>query len=290
MSEMTIFKNGIPSYLKNIALDEDTRAVAGSSSNKRISIRGGSFRMIVDGEEIVVSEDRYLPIVIVRMAHKTSRTFYEGKYKEGEKVAPACWSTDGDKPDEGVEAPQSSACMTCPQNIKGSGQNGESRACRFSQRLAVVLANDLEGDIYQLVLPSTSIFGKGEKNKWPFLAYVKFMAGHNIPMGAAITEMRFDPNAAVPTLTFKPTEPLQEEDYDIIRKRGEEPAAVAALKMAVFQTDKTEAKPALPRPQAKEAEKEPEEPSKRATKAADKPVVNKAAEVDDILDNWDDEE
>lgn len=282
MSDITIFKSGLPAYLKNIQLDEDTRAVAGSSTNKRISIRGGAFRMIVDGEEIMVSEDRSLPIVIVRMAHKPSRTFYEGSYKEGEKTAPACWSTDGEKPDAGVESPQSSACMTCPQNIKGSGQN-ESRACRFSQRLAVVLANDLEGDIYQLVLPSTSIFGKGEKNKWPFLAYVKFMAGHNIPIGAAVTEMKFDPNAAVPTLVFRPTEPLQEEDYNTIRARGEDPAAISALKMTVAQVDKVSK--ALPAPKVEEA------PVKRAApKAADKPVVNKAAEVDDILDKWDDEE
>jgi hypothetical protein len=287
VSEITLFKNGLPSYLKNITLDEDTRAVAGSSSNKRISIRGGAFRMIVDGEEIVVSDDRHIPVVIVRMAHKPSRTFYEGAYKEGEKVAPACWSTDGEKPDAGVESPQSSACMTCPQNIKGSG-SGDSRACRFSQRLAVVLANDLEGDIYQLVLPATSIFGKGEKNKWPFLAYVKFLAGHGVPIGAAVTEMRFDAKAAVPTLTFRPLEPLQEEQYDVIRARGDDPAAVAALKMTVAQVDKV---PALPPSFAKksDAPAAEEAPVKRAApKAADRPV-KEASDVDDILDAWEDE-
>lgn len=294
MSDIAIFKSGLPAYLKNVELDEDTKAVAGKGGSlKRISLRGGVFRMIVDGEELAVNEDRAMPIVIVRMAHKPSRTFYAEAYKEGEKAAPACWSNDGDKPDASVEAPQASSCANCPQNIAGSGQ-GESRACRFSQRLAVVLADDVSGDIYQLTLPATSIFGKGETNKWPLQAYVKFMAGHGIPVGAAVTEMRFDAKATGQKLVFKPLRPLDQEDYETIRSRSEEPAALAALRMTVAQTDKL-----LPKPSAKiyaEVEQPEtvvaaeESPSKRPSKN-EKPVVEeKADKLNSILENWDDEE
>ena len=53
MSEITLFKNSgnLPAYLKNIELDADTLAIAGGGSSfKRISIRGGVFRMVVGGK------------------------------------------------------------------------------------------------------------------------------------------------------------------------------------------------------------------------------------------------
>jgi hypothetical protein len=291
MSELAIFKGGIPSYLKNIELDADTRAVAGGAGNKRISIKGSVFRMIVDGDEIAVNEDRSMNVVIVRMAHKPSRTFYMGQYREGEKVAPACWSSDGDKPDSGVEKPQSSSCASCPKNIKGSGE-GDSRACRFRQRLAVVLENDLNGDIYQLTLPATSYFGKGEQNKWPFKQYVQFLAGHNVPVGAVVTEMKFDTKSPVPKLTFRPVIALEEADYDTIRSRGESPSAVNAIRMTVSQTDKTATK-AIAAPKAKAVEVEAEDveeaaPVRKVTKKPE-PVEeeeDKSGKLKSVLSKW----
>jgi len=64
-------------------------------------------------------------------------------------------------------------------NVKGSGQ-GESKACRFSQRLAVVFANDIGGDVMQLQLAATSIFGKEEGDKRPLQAYARYLAAQNV--------------------------------------------------------------------------------------------------------------
>jgi hypothetical protein len=93
--------------------------------------------------------------------------------------------------------------QTCPQNIKGSGQ-GESRACRFNQRLAVVLANDLNGDVLQLQLPATSIFGKAEGDNHPLQSYARLLAAQSISPEMVVTRMKFDTQKESPKLFFKP--------------------------------------------------------------------------------------
>jgi hypothetical protein len=69
--------------LVNTGLDEDTLAVAGgmAGGSKRISIKGGVFRMMVNGKEQAVNEDRSMNVVVVKMAHNASRTWYAKAYK-----------------------------------------------------------------------------------------------------------------------------------------------------------------------------------------------------------------
>lgn len=155
MSELAIFNQNLPAHLRNAEVDETTKALMGGGGNsKRISIEGGVWRMMVNGKEVAQNEDRAMNVVIVAAAPKVSRIFYAGTYKKGVVAAPDCWSADGEKPDPKAKSPQGNSCATCPQNVKGSGQ-GDSRACRFQQRIAVVLENDIAGDVYQLALPST---------------------------------------------------------------------------------------------------------------------------------------
>lgn len=231
MTDLTLFKKDkLPAYLKNIQLDDTTRSLMGSSSIPRISIKGSVFRKIVNGEEVMTNEDRAMNMIIIKAAPTEYRTFYAGKYREGESTGPDCWSTDGVQPDSSIAAPQSPQCATCAQNIKGSGEGG-SRACRYSRYLAVALENDLDGDIMQISLPAQSVFGKGEKGKLPLRAYSTFMGGHGLPITAVVTEMRFDTNSATPKLTFKPVRPLTEEEYNICHARAESPEAIAAITM-----------------------------------------------------------
>lgn len=241
MSNMTLFKGAnLPSRLKNQELDETTKALMGGGSGstyKRISIKGNVFRMISGGKEIATNEDRAMNVVIVASAADNSRTYYEGQYKEGEAIRPACWSNDGKTPDKGVKDPQASTCAGCPQNIKGSGQ-GDSRACRFSRRLAVVLEGDLDGDVYGLTLPATSIFGKGEDGKLPLQAYATFLGQHNCPITAVVTEMRFDIKSPTPKLTFKAVRPLTDEEDESAQRQGQTAEAKAAITLTVAQQDK----------------------------------------------------
>jgi len=284
MSELTLFSKGgnnLPAHLRNLQLDETTKALmGGGSGGKRISIRGGVFRMMVDGKEVAQNEDRAMNIVIVAANPNVSRSFYEGTYQEGQAIAPTCWSNDGVTPDSRVESPQSDKCASCPQNIKGSGQ-GDSRACRYSQRLAVVLENDIRGDIYQLTLPAQSIFGAADNGKMPLQAYAKFLGSHGLPVTAVVTEMRFDTSSATPRLTFKAVRPLEAEELTTAQEKGKSPEAKSATSSTVAMVDGTKAKAApAPAIAAPKAEPAPEaEPTKRTKKA---PVKD----VDAILDDW----
>ena len=289
MTAMTLFSKGgnnLPAHLRNLELDATTKALmgsTGSSTGKRISIRGNVFRMLVDGKEIAQNEDRAMNIVIVAANPHVSRSFYEGTYEEGKNVAPTCWSNDGITPDTKVDEPQASKCANCPQNIAGSGQ-GNGRACRYSQRLAVTLENDLQGDVYQLTLPAQSIFGNAESGKMPLQAYAKFLGGHGLPVTAVVTEMRFDTSSATPKLTFKAVRPLEEDEMATCQEKGQSADAKAATASTVAQADGVKAK-AIEAPAPKAAPKvEPEEapevePVKRPKKAAPK-------DVDAILDDW----
>jgi hypothetical protein len=294
MSEMTLFSKGgntLPAHLQNLQLDATTKALMGGSGNgggKRISIRGNVFRMMVDGKEIAQNEDRAMPIIIAAANPNVSRTFYAGVYQEGQAMAPTCWSNDGVSPDIKAEAPQSGKCATCSQNIKGSGQ-GDSRACRFSQRLAVLLENDIRGDVYQLTLPAQSIFGAVENGKMPLQAYAKFLGSHGLPVTAVVTEMRFDTASATPRLTFKAIRPLNEDELALAQLKGQSTEAKLAIAATTAQMDGvTKAEfirpPAVEAPKAEtkveaEAVEDTAEPTKRTKKAAPKDVA-------DILDDW----
>ncbi len=287
MSELALFKNNLPDYLKEVELDDVTKALAGGSSSKRISLRGGVFRMVVGGEEVAKNESRSMNVVIVNAAKEVSRTFYAKAYNPSQDAtAPDCWSADGQKPDASIEEPQHHNCAECPQNIKGSGQ-GETRACRFSRRLALALADDLEGDIFQLVLPSKSIFGKGDLDHMPFEQYAKYVGSQGYNLNTLITEMKFDSDSDNPKLTFRPVNFLSKEQWEAAKRQGETLAAKNAITMTVAQTDgvkapKLEAPKAAPKAE-KVAAEEVAEPKKREEKKA-QPTEKK--DLKSIMSGW----
>jgi len=210
---------------------------------------------------------------------------------EGEITAPDCWSADGEVPSPKSENPQSKRCVDCPQNAKGSGQ-GDSRACRYSQRLAVVLANDVGGEILQLTLPASSIFGSGEPGKWPLQTYAKMIGSKGVPITAVVTEMRFDTDSATPKLAFKPVRVLDAEEHAVAIQQGQSASAKSAITMTVAEVDnakppaKLEAKAqAKVESVAVEAEVV-EEPTKRTTKKEEAPAPKK--DISKLLTEWDD--
>ena len=292
MSELALFKGGLPAYLKNAA-DDATNALAGTGEGglgaRRISIKGGVFREFIGGKEYRVSEERSMNVVIIKAAPKVSRIYYAGSYTEGETVSPTCWSSDSQRPDEKVKEKQSATCLTCPQNIKGSGQ-GDSRACRYQQRLAVVLDGEIDKEeVYQLVLPPTSVFGDGEKGKLPLQAYARHLKNHGTPITGVVTEMRFDTASPTPKLVFKPVRPVTEDEFEIIQKLKDSSEATAAITLTVAQTDGVNDKPKLgfgkPAQKAEVVEEEVEEPKKAAPKKA---AVTAEPKLEDLVGEWDD--
>ena len=179
-------------------------------------------------------------------------------------------------------------------NVKGSGQ-GESKACRFSQRLAVVLANDIQGDVMQLTLAATSIFGKEEGDKRPLQAYARYLAAQSINPETLVTRLRFDTKAAVPKLFFQPVRWLEDDEYAIAVDKGASTPAKNAITMSVSKPAEKPLQLEGAKPKAKAAPvqaeaEEVDEPEKRkpAAKASAVPQ-KKAGSLASTVDEWDDE-
>jgi hypothetical protein len=285
---------------------------------KRVSIKGGVFRLLSGGKEIASIEDRHLDVIVVKAAPKVSRIFYAGSYdKDAAASAPDCTSNDGEKPDAGVRNPQSSSCATCPQNIAGSG-NGQSRACRYQQRLAVVLANNPEGDVLQVTLPATSIFGKEDGDKRPLQAYARAMAAQTPPVNldSIVTRMKFDTKAESPKLIFAPVRWLTDEEFEIVQTQSASKdaekaiastpaaadgvAAPAPLKIEgkrpmgqMMEEDEAEAIAEVKATKAKKAKavevEAEEEPEVRKAPAKVEAAPAKKNKLADIVADWDDE-
>lgn len=300
-NELAILNLGLPDYLKDLTLDDTTKALMGGGRmTKRISIRGSVWRMMVNGKEVVKNEDRALNVVVVAGAPKKSRSYYEKKWEEGDDpTAPTCWSADGEVPDERVPTPQAKRCMDCPMNVKGSG-DGDSRACRYFQRLALVLANDISGDVFQITLPGASVFGEGSPGKWPLQTYSKMIGSKGIPITAVVTEMRFDTDSSTPKVTFKPVRILEAHEHQEVIRQGQSEAAKQAIAMTVGEVDGAK----LPAPSSSgtvqaqrviEAKAEPVveviaepvvEPVKRTAKKAEEAAPK--TDLSKILSDWDD--
>ena len=263
--------------------DNTTKTLAGNSggAGKRISIKGKAFRQIIDGEQVHVSEERYLDVVIVNAA-PVARQFYEAAYDPNETTAPTCWSSDTVKPDSAVpdDQRQSPKCVTCPNNIKGSGK-GESRACRFNQKIAVVLDGEFEDQhVYQLQLPATSVFGSGagaDKKLMPLQAYAKYVAANSVHVISVVTRMKMDINSEHPQLSFSPVRPLdQDELANCIEARDSEDSQ-NAVKTSVYQTDGGKSAPA--KAPVEEEEEEAPAPRKKAAVKTPPPVEEEEDEV-----------
>ena len=321
MTNIALFNpSNAPSFARNHELSETAKALTGGgvgTSSKRISIKGGVFRLLAGGKEIASIDERFLDVIIVKAAPKVSRIFYAKSYDGDNITGPDCWSNDGERPDASAENKQATTCMSCPQNIAGSGQ-GNSRACRYQQRLAVVLENNIEGDILQLTLPATSVFGKEDGDKRPLQAFARNLALQNPPISPEmiVTRMKFDTKAEAPKLHFAPSRWLTDEEYAIVKTQGDSDEAKRAVVMTVAAADGVKTAPKLAiegkRPmgeltkeedapayepiaakakaKAKPAEVEEDaEPEVRKESSKPSAVPAKKGKLADIVSDWDDE-
>jgi len=275
MSNVALFNQNLPDYLKEVELDDVTKALSGGgeSQTKRIALGPNKFVLKVNGAEISKTNTNKLEVVIVNASKHISRTFYAKAWDpKGDIAPPDCWSNDGEKPDASIKEPQASSCTGCPQDINGSGQ-GNTKACRKNRRIAVALASDLGGDVYQMTLQSKSIFydmkDPGDLDHMPFNQYAKYVGSQGYNLINLVTEMRFDEDSTVGKLFFRPVRFLEKNEWEQAVKLSETPAARNAIAMTVAQTDgvKKLAAPVAAAPKA-EAEAIPE-PKKREEKKAE---------------------
>lgn len=274
-TDMTLFKGNplVNSDLFKSLMDMNKTLAGGGGSGKRISIRGRRFRMMVDGEQIAVKKEDTLNVVIINAANLT-RTYYSADFDPDNPTPPDCWSVDTRAPAPEVpeESRQAARCADCPMNIKGSGKKADSRACRYSQRMAVVLEGAMD-DVYQMQIPAASIFGDAQGNNMSLQAYTKFLNAHNTPVVAVLTQLRFDDDADAPKLFFSPVRPLTEEELQQVLEARESDAAKRAIEFIVAAPEKKSEDGDIPIPTGKAKTKpkaadddEPAPPKKRQSK------------------------
>jgi hypothetical protein len=122
---------------------------ASSASMKvpRISVRGKTFRVNENGEE-VRKRDGFMDVIVLGVvpdAGNNIKTFYEAGYVPGANSPPDCASDDGLRPSPWVSKKQSDNCKTCKWNQFGSATSPsgkKTKKCRDSKRLWVIDQTD----------------------------------------------------------------------------------------------------------------------------------------------------
>jgi hypothetical protein len=291
MSNITTFRADLPAHLQSVELDDFTKAFTKSGGSvKRITLRGRVFRLVDGGKEIAKNTDSHMDVVIVNGTKTVQKTYYGSEYNPDETSVPDCWSSNGERPDADVEQPQSTNCKECPKAIKGSGGAGRA-ACRYSMRLAVVMRNNPDGDIFQLILPQKSIFGQGSVDSMPFLQYAKYVGQSGYNLNMLTTRLTFDTDADFPKLVFTNAEFLDRETYQTCVEQGKSLVAVNASKLSFTKKSEPQLpKLVAPAGSAAAAIKEEEklvEPvvRKKAQAATPKPNQNLASMVDEWGDD-----
>ncbi len=311
MGELSIFQQ--PSTAVSTTRREPTalgKALASETTLRRIQTNtNGTFKRIINGEQIGDAVRGSLNVIIVDALAKVSRVYYAGKYDPNAKpTLPNCWSNLGDRPESSAPDRQSENCAECRMNVKGSGDNG-SRACRYQRRLAVLVEGDPTGEVYQFNVPAKSLFGKGSGNVHPFEAYVKFLAVNGESPDTVVTNISYDLNADSMELQFTPLRQISDDEYALVRQAQADPATKRYVQLTVAQADgvaksplseaepkeqaKEEPKPAITRSDEPDDDEQPvAEPVKRSTKTAE-PAPTSAEPKQDlaaVLSAWGDDD
>lgn len=221
-----IFSSKLPAHVTN-AKSKAMQAMAGGLQGgfgNRISLRNSKFRFIQGGSDIGASPDPTLEVVVFAMANSVQRMYYKGAYDPASKDPPTCFSHDGKVPSDESPQKQSPQCATCPQNVKGSGRLGNSKACAYKKRVVVLAPEDLEGPMYALDVNGMSMFGEQveSKNLYSFKGYYEKLTAHNMDIAAIVTKLSFDDSASVPKLHFTPVRALTAEEFDVVKTRMED--------------------------------------------------------------------
>lgn len=294
MSNITLLDQSLPDFLQNAGVSELTKQLAGKSGVKRIVPKNGIFRKMVGGEEMGKVKGT-LNIVVLNASPHVGRIFYAKAWTpDAEPTSPDCFSNDGAVPDKGSANKQAERCDSCPQNIKGSGM-GNSKACRYSRRIAVVLEEDfgtsLEGELYQMNLASKSLFGESAgDNMFTFENYTKYLANNGKSLDYVVTQMSFNEDNDNQSVLFTPVRFINKGEFAVTSKVAALPVTQKLVTMTPYQADMAGRIPKLEhaKPAAEPAEAPVAEPTKREKKAEPTPTAKKS--LSDVVKAWSDEE
>lgn len=251
MSNLTIFESGDLTngdyILPEAGMSDLAKSIASSGpggTTRRIQTNtNGTFRRVVNGQQIGNAIRGEFSAIIVSLLPKVSRKFYAKAYDpNGKATLPDCWSNLGDKPEEGTPNKQAANCAMCPQNIKGSAP-GNKRACRYERRVAIIIPS-LGSEVYQFSIAAGSLFGGGDHKVYPFEEYVKFLTANNASIDRVMTKIAYDLDSDTMKLKFSPARPITRDELSMVLEAQADPACDRATKLVVAQTDNVKALPA----------------------------------------------
>lgn len=299
MSNLTIFKqSGAVSTAAKRELSDLAKSLASVSNTRRIATNtNGTFKRVVNGEQIGKAIRGEFNAIIVDMLAKPSLEYYASAYDPDAKgTAPDCYSHLGDKPEANVTNRQSANCATCEHRIDGSGQNGKGKACRVKRKIALLLEDDASGDVYQFNVPAKSLFGKGDGNSFPYEAYCRYLVANNSSPDRVVTKIAYNLDAETMELNFTATRFINEAELALVEAAQANPATRRLIQISAAAADGSAAPKATPAQPAPKLEAKPafleveedEAPVKRTAKKeeAPKPKVDLA----DIVHAWADDE
>lgn len=290
MSNIALFNQDLPDFLQNAGVSDLTKQLAGRTGVKRIVPKNGIFRKVVGGEEMGKVKGA-LNVVVVNASPHVGRIFYMKQWSpDSEPSAPDCFSNDGQTPDEGSQNPQAARCDSCQQNVKGSGM-GNSKACRYSRRIAVVLEEDfgtaLEGEVYQMNLASKSLFGDSTAdNAFTFENYSKYLANNGKSLDYVITTILFNEDNDNQSVLFTPARFINKAQYEVTSKAAARPDVQKMVVMTPYQADASGRQLPAPKAEAPKAEAAATpEPTKRESKKA-APAPTEKKDLNSVVQAW----
>ena len=191
-----------------------------------LGIKGGKFHYRWKGEDNIIPLEPgskfpapAINVVILKAQRELSRTLYPpGSYVDGDNKRPACWSSDGVKPDDAVPDPVNPVCATCPKDAWGSGATPASpkaKACQQRRRVVVVpyaddLSNAEQGGPVLLSVPPGSLRNLDE--------YSGLLKTERLRYYGCITQLSFDQETAFPRLEFSWAQKLNDDEARQVRE------------------------------------------------------------------------
>lgn len=217
-----VLSQALPDFLQQAGVSALTKQLSGNtgSQTKRIVPKNGIFRLVVNGEEMgKVKGD--LNVIVANASPEVGRIFYAKAWSpDSEPTAPDCFSNDGRAPDAKAANPQSRNCNDCPNNVKGSGQ-GQSKACRYTRRIAVLLEQDfgtnLEGEVYQMNLASKSLFGDKVGDAHTFENYHKYLKSNGKSVDYVVSRISFNEENDNQSVLFSVDRYINSAEYKVLQ-------------------------------------------------------------------------
>lgn len=193
----------VPDYLKaymaqGTSSDADAMSAV-KTSVPRISLKGKRFKFINGDDESKSTDTIHVAILAVEPPGTLmNKVFYKGGYNPNDTTPPDCASSNGISPDGWITDPCAELCAKCPNNAFGSAisTNGKkTKACKDSKILWVAKPDDIDGVVYGLKIPVTSLK--------PMAEFGKQVKAVGVPLAAILTELTMDQDNEFPLLEFK---------------------------------------------------------------------------------------